>query len=83
MKISQNFKKETNSVIIIASIALIVVCLSLTYFADSRLIVTLAALVSTLIAMLLGLFISSPMSKEVRRDSVREREEHKEQPRKR
>lgn len=63
MKVIQNFKKETRNFIIIALIALILIGLSLLYFAETEMSKVLYALAAVLVGVLLGMFLATPKYK--------------------
>lgn len=63
MKVIQNVKKETRSVIVIIMIALIIIGLFMTYFEESQGISIIYSALSVGLGILLGMFLATPRYK--------------------
>lgn len=63
MKIIQNVKRETRNVIIIVMLALIIIGLFMTYFAEDQLLSVVYSALSVGFGVLLGMFLATPKYK--------------------
>ena len=63
MKLIQNIKRETRSVIITIMAALIIIGLFMTYFAEDQMLAVVYSAVSVGLGILLGMFLATPRYK--------------------